>query len=153
MALRGRNIENFDYTSLAAWSWGLPICVSPTTFQKSSIGWPQQPLAEKMLKFNLILHDSTQDKYFFKTSKMKLNSRTWMTLKSPVVIFQALEPLQPQWPQQPQRPQRPQRPQWPWQPHFIKRIADPDDWIIPGTKITNNGPFLLNGSLKNPIFH
>ena len=62
MALRGRKIENFDDISLTAWSRGLPICVSSTTFQKSSISWPQQPLAEKMLKFNLIIHDSTQNK-------------------------------------------------------------------------------------------
>ena len=36
---------------------------------------------------------------------------------------------------------------------FHQKNADPDDWIIPGSKMTNNGPFLLNGSLKNPIFH
>ena len=43
MALRGRKIENFDDISLPAWSQGLPNCVSLTSFQKSSIGWPQQP--------------------------------------------------------------------------------------------------------------
>ena len=48
MALRGRNIDNFDDISLAAWSRGLPICVSSTSFQKSSIGWPQQPLTERV---------------------------------------------------------------------------------------------------------
>ena len=62
----GRKIENFDDISLAAWSRGLPICVSSTSFQKSSIGWPQQPLTEKVLKFNLIFHDSTPKKYFSK---------------------------------------------------------------------------------------
>ena len=72
-----------------------------------------------------------------------------MTLKSPIVIFQALEPLQPQWPQQPQHPQWPQ---WPQQPHFIKKFTDPDGWIIPGTKMTNNGPFLWNGSSKIQFF-
>ena len=62
-----------------------------------------------------------------------------MTLKSLLVIFQALEPLQPQ------RPQRPLQPHWPHQPlqpYFIKRIPDPDGWIIPSTKMTNTGPFL-----------
>ena len=54
---------------IAAWSQGLLICVSSTSFQKSSICWPQQPLTEKVLKFNLILHDSTPKKCFFKTSK------------------------------------------------------------------------------------
>jgi hypothetical protein len=96
MALRGRRIENFDNISLAAFSQGLLICVSSTSFQKISIGWPQQPPTEKVLKFNLIFHDSTPQKYFFQNIKIKLNSSTRMTLKSPVVIFQALEPLQPQ---------------------------------------------------------
>ena len=72
-----------------------------------------------------------------------------MTLKSPVVIFQASEPLQPQWPQQPQQPQWPQ---WPQQPHFIKNIADPDGWITHGTKMTNNDPFLWNGASKIQFF-
>ena len=34
--------------------------------QKGNIGWPQQPLTEKVLKFNLIFHDSTPKKYFSK---------------------------------------------------------------------------------------
>jgi hypothetical protein len=48
MALRGRKIENFDDISLAAWSRGLPICVSLTSFQKISIGWPQQSPTERV---------------------------------------------------------------------------------------------------------
>ena len=48
MALRDRNIENFGDISLAAWSRGLLICVSLNSFQKISIGWPQQPLTEKV---------------------------------------------------------------------------------------------------------
>ena len=47
-------------------------------------------------------------------------SLAWMTLKSSVVIFQALKPLQSQWPQWPQQPQWPQ---WPQQPHFIKQLV------------------------------
>ena len=43
MALRDRKIDNFDDISLTAWSQGLPICVSSNSFQKSGIGWPQQP--------------------------------------------------------------------------------------------------------------
>ena len=80
---------------------------------------------------------------------MKLNSRIWKTLKSSVVIFQTLEPLQPQWPPQPQQPPWPQ---WPLQPHFIKNIIDCDGWIIPGTIMTNTGPFLWNGSSKIQFF-
>jgi hypothetical protein len=66
MTLRGRKIENFDVISLAAWSRMLPICVSSTSFQKSSICWPQQPLTEKVLKFNMIFHDSTPKNIFSK---------------------------------------------------------------------------------------
>ena len=96
----------------------------------------------------MIFHESTKS-IFFQNIKIKLNSRTWMTLKSSVVIFQTLEPLQPQWPLQPQQPPWPQ---WPLQPHFIKNITDCDGWIIPGTKMTNTGPFLLNESSKIQFF-
>ena len=139
MALRCRKIENFDDISLAAWSRGLPICVSSASFQKSSIGWPQQPPTEKVLKFIMIFCDSTQT-FSFRNIQIKLNLMTWMTLKSSVVIFQALELLRPQWSQ------------WPLQPHFIKNITYCDGWIIPGTKMTNIGPFLWNGSSKINFF-
>ena len=45
-------------TTLVA-SRGLDICVSSTSFQKSNIGWPQQPLTERVLKFSMIFPDST----------------------------------------------------------------------------------------------
>ena len=61
MALRGRNIENFDDTSLTAWSRGLPICVSSITFQKSSIGWPQQPPTERVSDVSEKLDPSKND--------------------------------------------------------------------------------------------
>ena len=66
-----------------------------------------------------------------------------MTLKSSVVIFQALEllqPRQPHWPLQPQNP------------YFTKKLPGPDGWIVFGTKMTNTGPFWLNESLKTQIF-
>jgi hypothetical protein len=61
-----------------------------------------------------------------------LSLRTWITLKSSVVIFQVLEPLQPHWPHQPLTPcfikefsdhrVRPSpSPKWP--------IMDPICWI------------------------
>ena len=68
MALRGRKIDSFDDISLTAWSQGLPIYVSSTSFQRCSIGWPQQPPKEKVLKFNLIFHDSIPKKTFFQKS-------------------------------------------------------------------------------------
>ena len=49
MALRGRKIENFDDIYLTTWSQGLLICVSSPSFQKNSIGWPQQPPSEWVL--------------------------------------------------------------------------------------------------------
>ena len=90
--------------------------------------------------------------YFSKVNqkiKTQLNLRTWMTLRSSVVIFQTLEPLQSLWPQQPQQPPWPQ---WPLQPHFIKKITASDDWITPCIKMTNTGSFLSNGSSKLQIF-
>ena len=47
-------------------SGGLYICVSSTSFQKNEIGWPQQPLTEKVLKFNMIFYDSTPKNAFSK---------------------------------------------------------------------------------------
>jgi hypothetical protein len=35
-------------------------------FSKNDITWPQQPLTEKMRKFNMIFHDSTQITFYFK---------------------------------------------------------------------------------------
>ena len=86
---------------------------------------------------------------FFQNIKIKLNSITWMTLKFPVVILQALEPLQPQWPQQPQWPKWPQ---WPRQPHFIKKITYSDGWIISTTKVTNTSSVLRNRASKIQFF-
>ena len=68
-------------------SGSLEIWVLWTSFQKSNIGWPQQPLIERVLKFDMNFHDSTKT-FFFQNIKVKPNSRTWMTLKSSVVIFQ-----------------------------------------------------------------
>ena len=72
-----------------------------------------------------------------------------MALRSSVMIFQALYPMQPQWPLQPQQPPWPQ---WPLQPHLIKKITDPDGFIIPGNPITITGTFYWNESSKIQIF-
>ena len=60
MAMKGRRIINFIELWSVAGSGGLEIWVSSTSFQKSDIGWPQQPLTEKVLKFNMIFHDSSK---------------------------------------------------------------------------------------------
>ena len=86
----------------------MEILINRTNFQKSYIGWPQQPLTEKVQKLKKnIFHDFTK-KNGFQNIKIKLNSTTWMALECSVVIFQALEYLRPQWPQQPQWLQWPQ---------------------------------------------
>ena len=95
MALRGTKIENFYDISLAAWSRGLPICVSSTNFQKSSIGWLQKPLTETVLKFNLIFNDSTPKIISSKLqNKAEFNNLDDSEVSS--CDFLALEPLQPQ---------------------------------------------------------
>ena len=88
--------------------------------------------------------------FFFQNIKVKPNSRTWMTLKSSVVIFQTLEPQRPQWPLQPQQAQWPQ---WPQHPHFIKIFIQLDGWIIPSTQMTKTSPLFLEWIIENPIFH
>ena len=40
------------------------IFVSYTSFKKSSIGWPQQPQTEKVLKFKIVFCDSTPNSIF-----------------------------------------------------------------------------------------
>ena len=87
--------------------------------------------------------------FLFQTIKIKLNSRTPMTLVSPAVIFQALKPLQPHWPHWPLQPRWPLQPQ---KPYFTKELPDSGGWIILGTKMTNTVPLLWNNSSKIQIF-
>ena len=47
MALGDSRIVTFDELWCLVASGGLEFCVSSTSFQKSNIGWPQQPLTEK----------------------------------------------------------------------------------------------------------
>ena len=118
--------------------WDREFLDTTTIFQKINIGWPQQPSTKKVL-------NSTW--YFI--DQIKLNLGTWMTLKSSKRIFQALEPLQPYW------IDRHLQPHWPLQLQkhgFTKKHPDLDGWIIPGTKMTNTGPFVKNGSSKIKFF-
>ena len=73
---------------------------------------------------------------FFLNINVKPNSRTWMTLKSSVVIFPTLEPQRPQWPLQPKQPQRPQ---WPQQPHFINFLFN----LMVGSSLAPKSPILV----------
>mgnify|MGYP007045174321 FL=1 len=58
--MKGRRIINFNESWSIAGSGGLEIWVLVISFWKSEIGWPQQPLTEKVLKFNMIFHDSSK---------------------------------------------------------------------------------------------
>ena len=60
MTLRGRRIENFLKKWWLVASGVVGILVSSTSFQKSNIGWPQQPLAKKVVDFNMIFHEFYQ---------------------------------------------------------------------------------------------
>ena len=40
------------------------------------------------------------------------------------------------------------RPQQPLQPYYLKKLPGPDGLVITGTKVTNTGYFLKNGSSK-----
>ena len=50
MALRGRRIDNYLESWCLVCSESLDIWVLSTSFKKSNIHWPQQPLTEKVLK-------------------------------------------------------------------------------------------------------
>ena len=49
------------------------FCVSSTSFLKSNIGWPQQALTERVLKFSMIFPDSTP----FFSSKYQCKAELW----------------------------------------------------------------------------
>ena len=66
LALRGRRINSFIELWCLVASGGLEICVSSISFQKNNICWPQQPQTERVLKFNIIFHDSTPKNFFLK---------------------------------------------------------------------------------------
>ena len=77
-------------------SWVVEIYAWSTIWNFFDLTRPQHPPTEKVLKFNISFHDSV--KFFFSKHQNKvilvlkwLNSRTWKTLKSTVVIFQVLE--------------------------------------------------------------
>ena len=87
LGLTDRNLLIGLCLKVSVWSWGLDIWVLSTNFQKSNIDWSQQPPIEKVLKFSKNFHNSVEN---FLVLRL-LNSRTRITLKSSVVIFQALE--------------------------------------------------------------
>ena len=61
--------QNKKFGMIYGASGGLEFCVSSTSFQKSNISRPQHSPTEKLLKFNLIFHDSTKKFFFAKHKK------------------------------------------------------------------------------------
>ena len=55
MALTDRKMEVRICLKVSVYSWGLEIWVSSTSFRKSNIDWPQQPLTEKVPYISKIL--------------------------------------------------------------------------------------------------
>ena len=64
MALRGRRINIFLESWCLVASGGLHFCVSSTSVEKNDIGWPHQPLVEKVsdISKNWIFDDSFHKK-------------------------------------------------------------------------------------------
>ena len=66
MALKGRRIENFLELWWLVASRVVDIWVSSISFQKSDIGWPQQPLTKKLVNFNVIYFKNLPNQNFSK---------------------------------------------------------------------------------------
>ena len=75
LTLTDRNMQARFYLKVLLKSWGSDIRVSSTSFQKSNIGWPQQPPTEIGPK---IWRDISWFYHFFSSQniKIKLSSRT-----------------------------------------------------------------------------
>ena len=66
LALTDKNMQVKLGLKMVLECWDREFLGTTIIFQKSGIGWPQQPLTEKVLKFNLIFHDSTPKNIFSK---------------------------------------------------------------------------------------
>ena len=133
---------------VAAHSGDRDIWVLSIFFQKSNVGWPQQPPTEKVTIFNLIFYDSINISFIWNIKiKWNFSLNYWIqVLWRPQWWFSRPQiPLQPHWPRQPQQPQWPQRPP---KPFFLKKLPDLDDCNPPGTKMTKTDPFLWIGTSK-----
>jgi hypothetical protein len=101
-------------------------------------------------------HDSVKTFFFSKHQNEMilvfkiLNSRTWKTLKSSVVIFQALKTSSASLTSAASAISLASTAS---KCQFPQKNPDPDDLIITGTKITNTGHFLVEWIIKSPIFH
>jgi hypothetical protein len=87
-----------------------------------------------ILPQNLLFSNRQNKAEFDNLDGSEVFSRNFLDLRTSA----ASSAWQPHWPQQP------------LQPYITK---DTNGWIIPGTKMTNNGPLFVDGIIKNPIFH
>ena len=109
-------------------------------FQKSNIGWPQQPLTEEVLKFNMIFYDWVPNFY---VSKKVFWSRIWVESWNIILNFSTFSV----------------RGCW-GQPMLLfwkmvvvsKNSLSQHSRIILSTQMTNTSPFLWNGSSKIQFF-
>ena len=129
-------------------SGGFTICVSSNSFQKSSIDWPQQPSTEKVLEFNGIFHDSTQNFFFSKHP----NKAEFNDMDDSKVLRSDLSGLRTSAASMTSTASTTLMASMTSRASFHKKNTDPDGCIIPGTKMTNTSPFLWNESSKIQFF-
>ena len=148
MALRGRRINNNIRLWCLVASGGLHICVSSTSFKKHVTSWPQQPLTEKVRKFNMIFHDSTQNNFF---SKHK-NKAEFKCLDDSEVLSSGFPGLKTSAASMTSAASTASMASMTSTASFHQKITDPDGLIISSTQMTNTSPFMWNGSSKIQFF-
>ena len=148
MALRGRRIEQFLELWWLVASGVVDIWVSSTNFQKSNISWPRQPLTRKVVNFNMIFHDSTPKKLFSR-HKNKAESNCQYDSE---VLSSGFSGLKTSAASMTSAALTASMASMTSTASFYQKITDPDDLIIPSTKVTHTSPFFWNESSKIQFF-
>ena len=125
--------------------WDAEFLGTTTIFQKNNISWPQQPPTKKWLNFNMIFHDSTKEKSFSKHQ----NKVEFKNLDDSEVLSSDFPGPRTSAASLTSSASAASLASTASKALFHKKNPGPDGWIIPGTKITNAGPFLWNGSSKS----
>ena len=148
MAPRGRRINNFFRLWCLVALGGLHICVSSTSFQKNDMSWPQQPLTEKVQKFNMIFHDPTQEFFFSKHE----NKAEFKCLNDSEVLSSDFPGLKTSAASMTSVASTASTASMTSTASFNQKITDPDGLIILNTQMTNTGSFLWKESSKIQFF-
>ena len=119
-------------------SGGSDICVSSTSFQKNDIGWPQQPLTEKVIKFNMIFYNSTPKNFFLK-DKYKADFKC---LDDSEVLSNDFSGLKTSAASMTSVASTASMASMTSTALFHQKNTDPDGLIIPSTQMTTTSPFL-----------